>query len=148
MEKQPKPPAPSIVDPLINLTASVGVNPYSLLNSGQIQKENYHKQIGNPMFIQSESPEARAMRGRMLMNPSSLGTTPEIQEFANGGPTPEAFKRFEAMQKQNRIQADNADLYRQIAKKRIHEEYLKGKPESVNYKARFPYGRNRNTEEG
>jgi hypothetical protein len=148
MEKKPKPPAPAAIDPLINLTAMTGVNPYGPIDSGEIQRQNYHKQIGNPMFIQTDSPEARAMRGRMLMNPSSLGTTPEIDAFANGGPTPEAFKRFEAMQRQNRIQSDNMELYRDIAKRRIHEEYLKGKPEPVNYKARFPYGRNRNTEEG
>jgi hypothetical protein len=148
MDKAPKPPPAAAVDPLINLIASTGVNPYSKINSGNIQREDFHKKIGNPMFVQAESEEARAVRGRQLMNPSSLGSTPEIDAFSNGGPTPEAFKRFEAMERQNRIQKDNAELYRDVAKRRMREEYLKGKPETPDYKARYPYGRNRNTEEG
>lgn len=146
MEKQPKPPSPAEVDPLINLIANTGVNPYGPLNSGEIQKQNYHKQIGNPMFMAQESPEAKAIRGRRFMSPE--GVTPELQEYANGGPVPDAFKKFETMQRQNKRYGDNVELYREVAKKRMQQELLKGGIEPVNYKAKYPYGRNRVSDEG
>jgi len=146
MDKAPKPPPPAAVDPLINLTAATGVNPYGPLNSGQIQKQNYHKQIGNPMFMAQESPEAKAIRGRRFMAPE--GVAPELQEYANGGPVPEAFKKFETLQRQNRIYDDKVELYREVAKKRMQQELLKGGEQPVNYKAKYPYGRNRVSDEG
>jgi hypothetical protein len=132
-----------LTDPLINGFKQFGLSEEDPISTPNFNS-NFQKQIGNPMFINKESEQERANRGRQMMDGRNFNTSPEIDTFVNGGPTPEAFKRFEAMRSINAKRQDNEQMIRDIQQKRIASEVARHtSPVTYDYKNLFPYGRNR-----
>jgi hypothetical protein len=116
---------PAHVDPMIHFSRLAGSPLYGPVDSGQLLKENFHKSIGNPMWMSPLTNTENPKLGRALFNPLSVGATPEMDDFINGGPTPMFFKKFEEMEKKRKIYDQAIDDNRMAREADIKKEFNK-----------------------
>jgi hypothetical protein len=114
---------PAHVDPMLHFSKLAGSPAYGPVNSGQLLRENYNKAIGNPMWMSPLTTSNNPKLGRTLFNPLSVGATPEMDAFIEGGETPMFFKKFEEMKKKRKVYEQALDDNRMAREADIKKEF-------------------------